>query len=560
MKGQVVRNAIEAHGWVGLFISIPLFIIFWAGAITLFFPEVYRWAAMPQLPIAQEKNDFELNQVIDDVLKPYSVDSGKPSTLYLPSSHSPYIMMRVPLKEQVDTGGSDEEVKEKKRNFVEVIVDPNTGKIIANHDPFGMAEFFDRLHFSLKLPQGLYIVGIFTFFFLVLVFTGVVIQLKNIFTHFFLYRHKKTAKFQMRDIHNVIGVISLPYGLLYALTGVMFNLSILFQIPTLFFLYGGEQSDMLKDAGFPQISHEKTGQQVPMPDLEQLIVDFEDKYHADVSSIRLYNYYDENAVVALRAIEKESFAKRIIRHYDVKTASYPEELNDAGNNAFVEGTRILYNIHMANYAGLDLRFIYFILAIGVCFMIVAGNVLWIVKRSKPESHNKTRKVTSALTLGGCMGVVLATAVAFLLERLLPLSDMNRVDLVEQVFGLVLLLTVIVGFFAKNISRFIGGITAISGGVLLILSLYDFAVYQQLLLSLREQGFGQVFNISIVLFVTGVFLLWLGIKIYRYKPVAPSPKTRKRRTKRTIQGDSVGVDTETSNQGIAVKTALESQSP
>lgn len=517
MKSQIVRKAIDAHGWVGLFLSIPLFIIFWAGAITLFFPEVYRWAAMPQLPVAQEKTDFELNELVDTVLEPLSVNPKRPATLYFPSSHSPYIVMRVPLDEK------------NKKNWVEMIIDPNTGKVLAEHDPFGMAEFFDRLHFSLKLPQGLYIVGVVTFFFLVIIFTGVVIQLKNIFTHFFLFRHNKATKFQMRDIHNVIGVISLPYGLLYALTGVMLNLSILFQLPTLFFLYSGDQNAMLKDAGFPQVSMHRTGSQSEMPNIEQLIFDFEKAQNAKVKSIRLYNYYDENAVIALRAIENDSFAKRLIRHYQVKTASYPQTLNDSGGNAFVEGTRVLYNLHMANYAGLDLRLLYFVLAIGVCFMIVAGNVLWLVKRSKPLSHPKTSKVVSALTLGGCMGVVLATAVIFLLERVWPVSDENRVQAIELAFGIVLLLTVLLGFWVRSINRFVGGTTALSGIFLLILSAYDSLFYYHGLFTLFEQGYEQALSVSIALFIAGVLLLWLGAKIFCLRPVPPLRKPDRDRT-------------------------------
>lgn len=533
MKSQVVRNAIEAHGWVGLVLSIPLFIIFWAGAITLFYPEIYRWAAMPHFPIVEEKklsqsngvdlNKVDLNKVVDNVLKSHPYSDERPSTLYLPSSHSPYLMMRVPLKQP-----SEKAPEEPVRQSAKILLNPNTMEQLSEHELFGMAEFFDRLHFSLKLPQGLYIVGVFTFFFLVLVFTGILIQLKNLFTHFFLFRHKKATKFQMRDIHNVVGVISLPYGFLYALTGIMFNLGILFQIPTLFFLYEGDRAAMIADAGFPQVTETLSGQQSPMPDIEQLINDFEQSHNAQVNSLRFYNYYDENAVIALRAIENDSFSKRVIRQYEVKTNSYPPELNDPGGNAFLEGTRILYSLHMANYAGLDLRLLYFILAVGVCFMIVAGNVLWIAKRSKPVSHPRTSAATRALTLGGCMGVVIATAVAFLLERTWPISDISRTDIVEQAFGIVLLLTVVAGFFAKSIARFVGGTTLLSGLILIGLSLFDAVIYYITFLDLLNAGYHQPLSVSVSLLVVGVGLLWLGLKIFTFKPEPAKPKVRRKR--------------------------------
>lgn len=510
MKGLAVRNAIEAHGWLGLIISVPLFIMFWAGAITLFYPEVQRWAVMPHFPLAEKQARVSIDALVNKKIQEYNYDKRRRLRISLPGKYSPYIKIRLPVLEKKQAEGSimDEEgvnPPSANKKIIELLVDPYTGETLLEDSKFKLASFINHLHYTLKLPQGLYIVGILTFFFLVIIFTGIVIQFKNLIKHFFLYRHNKTTRYQMNDLHNVVGVISLPYSLMYALTGVMFNLSILFQIPTLYVLYQGSQSDMLYDAGFASVEVKPAGVYHDMPNLDKLIDDVEDKYKATVQSLNINGFYDENAVISFRAKANERFAKRITAIYQVKTGSYPKELNPNINNVFQDGRRILFSIHMASYADVDLRFVYFLLAIGVCSMIVAGNVLWIVKREKKGNHPKTIALMRGLTLGGCMGVILATALAFLLERVLPLAYMERDNLIMALFGAVLLVSMVWAFLNKNMTSYIGVNCLLAAVLILLLALFDIFQHRSVMLTLWTNGYPQACSVTIgLLLISGLF--------------------------------------------------------
>ena len=79
---------------------------------------------------------------------------------------------------------------------------------MGNVDDFFLADFMYRLHYSLNLPLGNYLIGFVTLAFLYIIFSGVLIHAKDMVRGFFRYRAKGRAS-QLLDIHNVIGVISI---------------------------------------------------------------------------------------------------------------------------------------------------------------------------------------------------------------------------------------------------------------------------------------------------------------------------------------------------------------
>lgn len=503
MKAETLRNALHAHGWLGLLISVPLFIIFWAGAITLFHPEMQRWATMPHYPLAQSSQLTPLTPIVERLIDQYNIDPKERISVRLPSDHMPYlsIFFRVPKEEN----------SEKKR-FVSLTFNPQTGEQLHDHNPFELADFIYQLHYNLKLPQGLYIVGLITLFFMVLVFTGIVIRLKNLIKHFFMYRKDRNTRNKMNDLHNVVGVISLPYGLMYALTGLMFNLLILLQVPSALVLYQGDIPALSKDAGFINFNEELTGNPLAMPDLNALLSKQRVATGVNITGLNLHNYGDESAVFRLAGKRKDGFAGNYTAHYAVKTDSFPEAINVQGDNVFVEGSSILFSLHFANFAGLDLRFLYFVLAIGVCGMIVAGNVLWIVKRQKRATHPKTLAVMRGLTLGGCVGIMPATAIAILLERILPAGVSDRPEVVQLVFAGILLLGVIAGFIYQHHRRFVGWGLVISAVALTVTFAADWLMFGQTLLNLHQQGFASPLGFSMALTATALLMSGIGYKL------------------------------------------------
>ena len=516
MKAENLRNALNAHGWVGLCISVPLFVVFWAGAITLFHHEIQHWAMMPQKPLSANHSEININRIIEQNIKDFNIATSERIFFYLPDEHSHYAKMRfTAIERQPNSEGdiqTDATDVNETRQFKTLHMEPGSGKIMTIDNPFSLSDFLYQLHYNFKLPQGKYIVGFVTLFFLVLLITGLIIQLKNLIKHFFLYRQDKSTRYQMQDIHTIIGVITLPFGLVYALTGLMFNLNLLMQIPTVVVLYKGDFPQVVEDAGFGNVTAQEPVGIMAMPDLNQLVNDLEEEYKARITMLDIYNYGHENAVIRFRGEKLNSFALRFEKNYKVSSGEMPTEMNPPPNNVFADGTRIMYNLHFGNFAGVDLRVLYFLLALGVCGMIVAGNILWLTKRLKQDKHPKIKAVMQSLTIGGCMGVLPATSVAFLLERVLSADLANRGAFVEVGFGLVLFSALLLAAIYKNYLSYCYYALMMTALGLVVTLTYESFVYGSVILQLHQQGFGDVAGFSIGLTICSVLCVWVAMNL------------------------------------------------
>ena len=508
INAQTLRNLVDGHGWIGLFISVPLFLVFWAGSITFFLPEVYRWQATPHFPVAEQQGRIEINKIIEQTVQDYDVDATHRMFLSYPGEHSPYIRFGFFVYDEPSVVGQDQDVH-RESSYTSLIIDPKTGKTLTDKGPFELSEFFFVLHYNLKLPQGDYVVGFITLFFLMLVLTGIVIQLKNLIKHFFMYRSDRTTRYKMNDLHNVVGVITLPYGLMFALTGLMFNLNIIAQVPTVLVLYDGNLKQVLVDAGSPDVRPKFLNKAHEMPNVDKLITQLESEANVKIDNLNLYNYGDESAMIRIRGEWQDRFAENYARYYDVKAAEFPEHLNQFDDNVFVNGTRTLYNLHFANFAGLDLRFIYFILGIGVCGMIIAGNVLWLVKRQKRNATPKTIRVMRGLTLGGCAGAVPATALAFFLERVLSLDMAYRIEFVQWGFGFALFAAIALAFVYRSNKTLIGHYALVSSLLLALTVCADWFMFGSVMLKLVDMGQYAAVLVSLSLAVLAVLFGYLA---------------------------------------------------
>lgn len=510
MKAQTIRSALDGHGWLGIFISVPLFIVFWAGSLTLFYPELKKWAELPQFPVDATQLVMPVNQVLQRTLARYPVDTSETMFLVLPDEEQPWYQFYLP--QLPDEQGV-------KPDMLELLVHPVSGEVVTDAEQFHFADFLYKLHIDLYLPAGDYLVGFISLLFMVIIFTGVVVQLKKLFSNFFLYRSDKTQRYRLTDIHNVIGVISLPYSFIFALTGLMFNLGLISQLVTLTLVYEGDRQRMFADAGFARVVEQPSGVAQQMPDLDQLIAQWEKQQNAHAHSLRIDHYGDQNALIRLIGQHNDNFVQRIDMIYRVRDGQFPADINPAERNAFADGTRFLYALHFGHFAGVDLRILYFLLGLGVCGMIVAGNMLWLNKYSKNRAvSKKVSGLLQATTLGGCVGIVLATCVGFLLERTLDPGWLSRTPLIEVSFAATLLFTMLLACFTTRVKHFVMQGMLVCGVLLLITLACDLLMFGAEIVQLANNGFAEVLAVSVSFALVAALLLWIAIHFRQ----APAP--------------------------------------
>lgn len=500
-----IKNLIEAHSWLGVIISVALFIIFWAGSIILFIPELQSWAETPAHPVQRSAPDMPLESVVEDVVAQYPLNREEHLTILLANEQRPYHQFYIDLQAEEGRQGPEQ--------VAEVKVDPKTGEVVGSLEQFHLMDFLYQLHFDLRLPGGTWLVGLVTLIFLVLLFTGIYIHARKLFRNFFLYR-RYSRRNKLLDIHNVMGVMSLPFTLMYALTGLIFNLVIIFQIAFAVFLYQGDQEALLADAGYTSVRQELSGRTLDMSIAYELLARLENDYGYPVEMLRFYNYGDDNAVIQVSGRRPGHFSQGFERYIRLRDAALLDSSLPGENNALRKGVDVLAALHFGDFAGLDLRMLYFLLGLGVCGMIVAGNLLWIDKRALQQNVTpRAISLVGNMTLGGCAATLVATAAAFLAERTLPLGlDAARGDWVGRLFGFAWLLSALPALVIGDKRRYLR-ISLYMSAVLMGLTIAaDWLLYGDAMGHLWHLGYYSIVGVEIGLLLIIALCLWIAWRL------------------------------------------------
>jgi len=491
MKKETLSALTNAHAWVGLVISTALFIIFLAGSFSLFRDNIAQWELDPHLPLNTVDVNVTADEVIKRVVTEYQLEETHFFRIRFPSDGKPYY--------QVSFEDHDESGKEVYRGL---IVSAQTGEIVANDYNFILADFLYRLHVDLKIPTaGKYIVGIVTLFFFVALISGVLIHWRKIVKNFYLYRKEK-AKDKYLDGHNLIGVMGLPFHIMYAITGLIFNLVIVYQIAYALVLYGGDQGALLKDAGYDQPHINEVGKHVEMTGFDELYLQARKTLgEEELKYLAVEHFGDESAMVSFGASDSSAFGVRKEVIYRVSTGEQLYLTLDNHDNAVRSGLRFLQSLHFGDFAGYGLRIVFFILGIGTCYIILTGNLMWIAKREKNKRQSAVGlHIVRAITSGGFIGSMAGVATSFLAARLFEADMLERGTLVQNVFGITLLLCVVAAFFVKNFSLFNAVLLKLVTLTLILTLAADWMLFSEQIIQLFSQGLYDVVIIEALMLI------------------------------------------------------------
>jgi len=169
LKPRLYNVMFHAHTVTGIVISFALFVIFYAGAFSIFREELYKW----ENPLArfETKHDIDFDATI---------------------------------------------------------------KLIEEHT-------------KRQIPAiGIRIAGLIAFFFLFAIVTGILIHWKNIINKFYSLEVKGKWKQVWTNSHTLLGVITLPFQVIFSITGSLIALSILLLAPSAFLLFDGDRDEIIK--------------------------------------------------------------------------------------------------------------------------------------------------------------------------------------------------------------------------------------------------------------------------------------------------------------------------
>lgn len=223
----VRRYWTQVHNWVGVLITPPLTVIFISGIALFFHDALYQWefARTPTLTLAQAMDSTAERLEQQGVLK-----AGGSLSFY-PAEEGGFPLMY--------SGGG---------RYQAVLAD---GSIVKDMINGNNVRALLEVHDSLSLPMGLYLAGVIAVLMLVVTINGIVVHWPGLKKQFLQYR-VDSHKDRWLDLHKLVGIASLPYLLMYAITGAAFCLLVVYQGALLVGPYHGDRNALLNDIGYPQ--------------------------------------------------------------------------------------------------------------------------------------------------------------------------------------------------------------------------------------------------------------------------------------------------------------------
>ncbi|QIZ83988.1 PepSY domain-containing protein [Bermanella marisrubri] len=488
MKTQTSKNLIDAHGWLGVIISGVLMIVFACGTASFFRDNIVNWDKHYNPEKVIEKDELNIAGVVQYVQDNYSnIPNDHSVFISMPKDTFPYYRIHLEVEKEVDESELGKNKHAEVVNGRTIIheqvneyLDPYTlSPIDENADNHYLGHMFYKLHINLKLGAiGAYIVGFVSLFFFVILISGVLIHFKRIVSRFYMYRLNKSRSTYL-DGHNLIGITTLPYTVMYALTGILFNLGIIFQAGFGYAVFNGDIEELTHTAGFSEnIDVDFTGKPMLAEKVTRVQELAEERYpDYQAAHFNIHGFNDQGAIVSVILDDRHQFLSRARVNYHLEDASIYSEATPTSNE-FMSTYNTLEALHFGWFGGITGQVIFFILGLGCCYLILSGNLIWLETREKKRKQSQlSLRFVKAMTLALSSGVLIAIALSFVATRLMP-DQFARIDILPYVFHGSWIAAMLHGFIVNRARLVMVYQLGLATVLFLVCPIYDAALYLQ----------------------------------------------------------------------------------
>ena len=405
MKDSFKQSMDWVHTWGGLLFGWLLFVIFLTGTLTVFDKEITYWMQpelhhlTPGLPNIEAATQ-ELTRLAP-LAERWWVE--------LPHAREPAVKI---FWQQ--TGTSETR-----------LLEPATADGLQPRETRG-GDFFYRFHYQLHLDRpGIWIVGAAAMVMLVTLVSGVVIH-RRIFKDFFTFRPTASSHRAWLDIHNLTGVLVLPFHLMITFTGLMIFWPIYMPAAVDVF-YGGNEEATYTDL---EKRLERPPANVPAPLMP--LADLERRARSywrggTTEGIDVKHPGDLHALVDVTRLPDDQLALVSDRvTFDGATGELLQVWR--GQQPAFLTYSVMMGLHYLWFDKSIIRWLYFFMSLSATAMIATGLRLWTVKRRERHQPNGSLsgyRLVESLTVIVVAGLPVAVAVFFWANRLLPIELADR---------------------------------------------------------------------------------------------------------------------------------------
>jgi uncharacterized iron-regulated membrane protein len=437
------------HTWAGLVLGFLLFVVFFFGSLSVFDREIDRWAIpatrfapqpMPSYDALLAPAFARITPDADDLAAARSRADGDLSAPLPVMDFSAYTTHRDPVLTLYKSFALPEPHVPGDHIHGHVTLDPRDGSVLPEGQRAIGSGFFYPMHYGLHIEWrglGYWLVGLAALAMLVALVSGVVIH-RRLLREFFTFRPGKGGQRSLLDLHNLTGVVALPFHFLFALSGLVIFAAIYFPAGTTLLrpLADADAQRVAAAAGLP---FAPAGRPATLASVDAMVAEAQRRWAAngragDVGFLFVNHVGDANATVSIYRAGTDRVALTGDGiHFRGTTGDVlrvdPPQAAPGRINEFLTG------LHLQHFRHWLLRFLYFTGGLAGCACIATGLVFFVNKRRAAAGTVATPglRLAEVVAIGTVTGTIVAALAMLVGNRLLPPDLPARAAIEEGVF-------------------------------------------------------------------------------------------------------------------------------
>jgi uncharacterized iron-regulated membrane protein len=412
IRSDIIKVYKDVHIWIGIVCGLMLFIAFYAGSVTMFEKPLERWATPPST-LAAAPSLERADALVEAVLAEHPQAAARYFISVKPGADQP---ARVYWQERA---GGRRQFKEYGASF-----GADGSLQVEQTRKAPVAQLVDTLHqlVGLPFPDAIArpVMGAVALAYAVALVSGLIVLLPTLTKDVFALRIGKNIKRMWLDAHNALGLFSLPFHLVIALTSVVFA----FHDP-----FYGAQGAVVYPGGIEwNQAHDDapTGARVlPAAELLRRVEVQLPGFDVQGFGFQRKDGHVEATVTGLDVRHGTRARLYASTHLDPYSGQVDPHDLPGHMDGWDESVNAFFMLHLGSFGGNPVRWLYVLMGLAGAALFYTGNLLWVEsrrrKRKGPETPAQKLSgwVLGCLTVGVSLGCVAGISASLAATKWLP---------------------------------------------------------------------------------------------------------------------------------------------
>jgi len=449
-KAQTRDILFHTHAYIGIGVTVLFYIALFFGTLSMVAPYIALWEKPSRHLSAPAHYD------IDALVTPLLTENAWPEygvRITLPSHKDPLLSLGHRLMDAIHVNPySGAVVKDEGSALRDLVVDLHLGRVLGR--------------------PGVFLMGVACVGALFLILNGWWLSFKRNSSRAPLLKLRPKRQ---EHIHRLFSQILSPLMLILALTSAYFGVMFTIGGGLAYGITKGEATMIQRVLGpvvFPKVAPlPKSDTPSSMQSLNSLLEKARENHpHITIQTLTLERWGFEDAKVTFSGpLTQKPYLTERINHLSISfkgsdgTLVHKQEIEEV--HWIKKALSVFYFLHFISDTEAFFRLFLFVLGVGLCVSVIAGAWVFVHKRLNNPNTQGAAYLWSLLFIGTFLGSLIATAVAFLAQWLLPFGMEERSTWTEGLFYLSWLATFAYASHTRHYRTSLWQLSCLSGVLL-----------------------------------------------------------------------------------------------